>query len=681
MKSSVELTLRKATSHQNKGEITQAIQLYESILNKFPKNNKARQAINTLKRQIRQDHPAQDRLNNMLALYKQGRLEETVNIAVELIRDYPELVTPYNILGNTFAKLNHLDAALETYKRALAIDPNHAELHNNLGVTHTKTGAWAAAAASFKRAAELMPDYIDAHSNLGVALIETGYLDEAIISLKRATQLMPKHAGAHNNLGIALKETGNFEAAVNSFKRVLELQPDNASALSQKIYLQEQMCVWEQQDDIQTAAKVFDQENSNAAPFTLLTIEDNPEKQHLRATNYARLNFTRTPLPGPNKPMQRPEKLRIGYFSADFHNHATMYLMARLFEEHDNNKFSIFAYSYGSDKNDEMRQRLIHSVDHFRDVRNMTDKEIAIQARQDNIDIAVDLKGYTYQSRTGIFTYRAAPIQINYLGYPGTMGNSFIDYIIADEIVIPADMQKYFSENIIYLPHSYQVNDSTREISERKLYRSEFNLPKTAFVFCCFNKNYKISPDEFDIWMRLLHKVQGSVLWLMRSNKQAEVNLIKEAVTRGIERERIVFADKLPHAEHLARLQLADLFLDTFKVNAHTTTSDALWAGLPVITKVGKSFAARVAASLLCATGMDELVTYSEEDYETLALELAINKDKLNAIKNKLAKNRKTYPLFNTELFVRHLEQAYIQIYQRYYDDSPLQAIRVKPLV
>jgi predicted O-linked N-acetylglucosamine transferase (SPINDLY family) len=324
-----------------------------------------------------------------------------------------------------------------------------------------------------------------------------------------------------------------------------------------------------------------------------------------------------------------------------------------------------------------MRQRLINAVDVFDDVKEMSDKDIALLARQDKIDIAVDLKGFTKDSRTGIFSYRAAPIQISYLGYPGTMGAEFIDYIIADKVVIPEKDKPYYRESVIYLPHSYQVNDNTRVISDRLVTKFSMRLPEQGFIFCCFNQNYKISPAEFNIWMRLLTKIKGSVLWLLKSNKWAESNLRLEAEKWGISGDRLIFAERLPQAEHLARQKLADLFLDTFNVNAHTTASDALWSGLPVVTKLGQGFAARVAGSLLAAIDMPELITETEQDYEALILDLATNPERLGAIKIKLAANRLSKPLFNTELFTKHLEDGYQRAYQQYFDGKKPEAIYV----
>jgi len=677
VKASLESTLRKARGYQKKGKIDEAVQIYQDILKKFPGNKTVQLELNNLERHQQENNLPQDRLNELLSLYNRGLLAETVQMATGIIEEFPSVVKPYDILAKTYAQLNNLNAAQAVYKQVLRLKPDYFEACNNLGVVLINSGAWGAAASCFKRAIELKPDYVEAYCNLGVALSETGDIEQAVISLRQAVKLQPQYIAAHNNLGFALKEAGDLEAAVASFDNALALQPDHVSALANRTYLQAEMCDWHQYDAIKDELEIFERENSNQAPFSLFTINDAPDKQRIYAENFARSKYRCSPLPMAKNAERKHEKIRVGYFSSDFYNHATMYLMASFFEHHDKNNFEIFAYSYGPDKDDKMRQRVIRDVDVFRDVRNNSDKEIAELAREDSIDIAVDLKGHTRGARTGIFCYRPAPIQISYLGFPGTMGVDFIDYLIADNVVIPSEFKKHYSENIIYLPNSYQVNDSTRAISEREMKRSEFNLPEDGFVFCSFNKNYKISPREFDIWMRLLKKVDGSVLWVFRSNGKAPQNLINEAKSRGVSADRIIFADKLPLDEHLARLRLADLFLDTFNVNAHTTASDALWVGLPVVTKIGKSFPARVAASLLNATGMQELVTETEDAYEALAFELATNKKKLDTIRQNLAANRETCPLFNTELFVRQIEAAFLEAYKLYEKGKAPETIKI----
>ena len=345
--------------------------------------------------------------------------------------------------------------------------------------------------------------------------------------------------------------------------------------------------------------------------------------------------------------------------------------MAELFERHDRSVCELIAFSFGPDTNDEMRKRLVAAFDKFINVRTHSDKDVALLSRSLGIDIAVDLKGYTRQSRPGIFSFRAAPLQVNYLGYPGTMGAEFIDYLIADATLIPEANQQHYSEKIAYLPNSYQVNDAKRPISDKAFTRKELGLPQTGFVFCCFNNNYKITPGTLDGWMRILKQVEGSVLWLLEDNPKAASNLIKEAAHRGVGAERLIFAPRMPLAEHLARHRLADLFIDTLPCNAHTTASDALWAGLPVLTCVGEAFASRVAASLLNGVQLPELITSTQSAYEARAIELATNPESLRHVKQELANHRLTTPLFDTQLFARHLEAAYTAMYERYQADLP----------
>ena len=380
---------------------------------------------------------------------------------------------------------------------------------------------------------------------------------------------------------------------------------------------------------------------------------------------------------GPIIKQPRQPKIRLGYYSADFHNHATAYLMAELFERHDKSKFELIAFSFGPETKDEMQIRVSQAFDHFINVASLSDLEVALLSRELGIDVAIDLKGVTQDSRLGIFSFRAAPIQVSYLGYPGTLGADYIDYLIADKTLIPPQSQQHYSEKIVYLPNSYQVNDRHRVIAPTQFTKQELGLPEDAFVFCCFNNNFKITPDIFDSWVRILKAVEGSVLWLLQDNPTAAMNLQKEAVRRGLDPARLVFAKRMDLPEHLARHKAADLFLDTTPCNAHTTASDALWAGLPLLTCMGETFASRVAASLLKAIELPELITETQADYEKLAIDLAKTPEKLNAIIEKLERNRLTTPLFDTTLFTKHIEVAYMQMYERYQADLPPEHIKV----
>jgi predicted O-linked N-acetylglucosamine transferase (SPINDLY family) len=428
-----------------------------------------------------------------------------------------------------------------------------------------------------------------------------------------------------------------------------------------------QLCIW---DDFsqrlnELTKKIINNEKV-AVPFPVLALIDEPEIQRKTNEIYVKNECPMINVLPKIKRYPKHSKIRIGYFSADFHNHATMHLMAELFERHDKKKFELIAFSFGPDKKDEWRQRVFLCFDQFVDVRLKSDHEISLLARKMKIDIAIDLKGFTRDSRTNIFAEGSAPIQVSYLGYPCTMAADYIDYLIADSILIPKEKQQHYSEKIVYMPNSYQVNTSKRNISETSLMRHKFGLPNTGFVFCCFNNNYKITPPIFSGWMRILKAVENSVLWLIESNKVASKNLKKEAKKFGINEDRLVFAKYTTVEEHLNRIKLADLFIDTLPCNAHTTTSDALRMGLPVLTCIGSSFASRVAASLLNAVNLPELITTTQEQYESFAIKLAIHPEKLNTIKEKLLKNLPTAALYNTQLFVRHLESAYLNMYDRY---------------
>lgn len=619
-----------------------------------------------------------------------GRPEEALaryDRAIALAPDYAEAMSNR---GNTLKDLKRLDEALDSFDRALALLPAYVEAHVNRGIVlyrlkragealaaydsaialaPTVAEAWNNrgnalaelhrlddALASIDRALDLRADYVEAHVNRGNVLKGLKRLDEALAAYDRAIALSPDLADAHCNRGTVLKFLKRPDEALAAHERALALRPGHGLALSEALNIRAHMCDWSRFAADVAAAR--DGAPEAVMPFHFLSYDDDPARQLRRAAGWSSGlsgsgDVVRQcwPEPGP--------KIRIGYFSADFHNHATMYLMARLFELHDKARFEVHAFSFGLAARDAMRARLLAAVDAFHDVAAMSDADIAALSRATQIDIAVDLKGYTETARPAIFAARAAPVQISYLGYPGTMGAGFMDYILGDPVVIPAGDEHHYAETVIRLPHSYQVNDDRRDISDRVFTRAELGLPEDGFVFCCLNNNYKITPDVFDIWMRLLAEVEGSVLWLLADNRWAEANLRSEAAARGIDVARLVFARRVPVPEHLARQRCADLFLDTFNYAAHTTASDALWAGLPVVTKLGRSFAARVGASLLHAVGLPELVTETEEDYAALALALARDPGRLADVNAKLAANRRTAPLFDTARFTRDLEAIY----------------------
>jgi predicted O-linked N-acetylglucosamine transferase (SPINDLY family) len=641
-----------------------------------------------------------------------GRLEEALDsyqCALKIRPDYAEVL--YN-RGNAQTELGRLDEALDSYQGALKIKPDYAEAYNNRGVALHALKRFEEARESYERALEIDADYAEACYNHGLALRELGRFEEALDSYERALKIKPDYAEAHNNRGVALQalrrfeearesyeraltikpnlaeawygcgnalsELGRFEEALDSYERALKLEPDQKWLCGTWLLTKMQLCDWRDFNmQIANLDAAIHQGRKYSVPFPVIALRDSPSLQRRAAEIWANEAHREIPLPPWTHKRSRRERIRVGYYSADYHDHATAHLMAGLFERHDRARFELVAFSFGPDKRDEMRQRLSAAFDRFIDVRTRSDKDIALASREMEIDIAVDLKGFTQHERHGIFTYRAAPIQVNYLGCPGTMGAPYLDYIIADQGLIPEQSRPYYTEKVVYLPNSYQVNDRRRQIADRKFSRTELGLPATGFVFCCFNNSYKINPETFDGWMRILSRVEGSVLWLLEDNRTAVKNLRDEAKARGVSAARLIFAARMPQSEHLARHRAADLFIDTLPCNAHTTASDALWSGLPVLTRQGESLAARVAASLLNAIGLPELVTTTQEHYEMLAIELATDAGRLAEIREKLSRNRLTTPLFDTELCTRHIEDAYTQMYERYQADLSPEHIAV----
>jgi predicted O-linked N-acetylglucosamine transferase (SPINDLY family) len=601
-----------------------------------------------------------------VSLHQQGDLARAKTIYEQVLAVQPQHFDALHFLGVIAAQSKDPALAVALIGAAIAIKKDNADSYSNHAYALSQLKRFDEALASCDTAIALKPDHANACYNRGIALQELRRFEQALISYDKAIAIKLNYAVAHHNRGTTLIELGRPDDALVSYEKAISIRPDN-EFLYAKLHTQMSLCVWNDlSGQLAQVESALTQDLLIGPPFPLLGLTDNPALQLLASTLHAKDKFLGFGTLGDLKNRPFDGKIRIGYYSADFHNHATSYLMAELFEAHDSQRFELYGFSFGPDQQDEMRQRVSGGFDHFFDVTNKSDREIAAMSRALGVDIAIDLKGFTQNSRTGIFAERCAPIQVSYLGYPGTMGAPYFDYIVADKTVIPPESQQYFSEKIVYLPHSYQVNDSKRKISDNVFTRTELGLPETGFVFCCFNNNYKIVPATFDGWMRLLRTVDGSVLWLLEDNPTAAKNLRKEAEIRGVDASRLVFAKRMALEDHLARQRVADLFLDTSPYNAHTTASDALWAGLPVLTLLGHSFAARVAASLLNAMDLPELITATQEEYEARAIKLANEPARLAEIKKKLHSNLKTSPLFNGELFARHIEAAYAEMHKRY---------------
>jgi len=618
-------------------------------------------------------HPQHSRANELLA-YITGNLGDS-NSSHKLLKIACEdqNCTPQALyyLGSSYLNLDCPHEAIQFFSAALSKGGNFFEGLHDLATAQALANQKKEAIENFKKATELNPHSPEVFYNLGKVYDSLKEYKEAIRCYELAIQIWPDFAQAHFNKATALADLGLNEQAVVEYRHAQRLMPEMELLCGNLIHAEMKLCDWYGLDtNIQSLMQLTrDTNHLVSEPFSMISIS-NLESLNLKlATTFSNIKF-------PNRAQDKSlfasktknKKIALGYFSANFHNHAVAYLISEIFEKHDRNKFQLIAFSFGPDKNDEMQNRLKGVFDSFIDVKNKSDQEVATLSRELGIDIAIDLMGHTQDGRPGIFALHAAPIQINYLGYPGTLGALYMDYIIADPITIPESNRDFFTEKIIYLPNCYQANDGKRAISDKVFGRSEMGLPETGFVFCCFNQNYKITPSVFDDWMRILSQVEGSVLWLLEDSVTAATNLKQEALARGIEPERLIFAKRMGLPEHLARHHLADLFLDTLPYNAHTTASDALWAGLPVLTCVGETFPGRVAASLLKAIGLPELIAESRKEYMEMAIQLANDPQRLKSIRNRLAENRLTTPLFDSTLFTKHIEAGYQKAYDRYHD-------------
>ena len=592
----------------------------------------------------------------------------------------PGIAYAYLNRGNLLRERKKLDMALASYNRAIEADPANAQAYCNRGILLTELRQWDAAFASLNRAIELNPDLAEAHCSRGQLLANVMRMEAAIASFDRAIALKPDYAEVFRNRGDALVGLKQYVAAIASYDQAIILKPDFPYLRGGRRHTAMYICDWgDLESDVDRLTAGIDADAKVVPPFAVLALLNSARLQHRAARIWVREQY-----PAENSlpailPHPATNRIRLGYFSGDFHEHPVALLAAEFLEAHDRSRYEVIAFSFGPDTQDDVRKRLERAFDRFVDVRDKSDQEVALLARSLNIDIAVDLGGHTGYSRTRVFALRAAPIQINYLGYPGTMGAEYMDYLIGDRVVIPEEQRRHYTEKIVYLPNSYLPYDSSRAIASTVFTREDLGLPSTGFVFCCFNNNHKITPDTFDSWMRILRRVENSVLWLSQNDPTAASNLRREALRRGVDGGRLIFADRMSSLpEHLARQRVADLFLDTRPYNAHATALDALWAGLPVLTCLGEGFAGRVAASLLNAIELPELITVTPAQYENLAVQLAANPQHLQEIRQKLARNRLKTPLFDTKAFTRHLEAAYTKIHERYRANLPPEHIYVE---
>jgi predicted O-linked N-acetylglucosamine transferase (SPINDLY family) len=564
-------------------------------------------------------------------------------------------------LGNALRELGDHREAAASYERALALKPDNPGVLNNRGVVLLDAHWPEAAIACFEAAVALKPDYADAHVNLGHALRRLHRYEAAAAAYGEATRHRPDYAQAHADQGICLYDLRRYEAAVQSFDRARALDP-SVDVSSMRLHCLQQLCDWRgrAQELDQLTARIERREPASN-PFLFFALCGSAVLQLELAASWADQKCGVQDALAPPARRGRSGKIRIGYFSPDFYNHPVSILLADIFEMHDRTKFEVNALSYGPPIQDTMRQRLVSAFDRFLDVHGKSERDIAIAGRDLGLDIAVDLAGFTGEAK--IFAYRPASIQVSYLGYVGTLGADFMDYLIADDTLIPAAERGRYREKILYLP-SYQANSRTRAAAEG-ITRAQLGLPADGFVFACFNSNHKITPDVFDTWMNLLRRVEHSSLLLYAESPAAEQNLRREARERGIADARLVFSPRLPYAEYLARFRAADLFLDTAPFNGGTTVADALWAGLPVLTLSGEAFSSRYAASLLTALGLPELITVSRLEYEETAAALAADAQRLATLRCKVAEGLAGSALFDPARFTRTLEAGFSAIYER----------------
>lgn len=611
---------------------------------------------------------AEAHMNFGNVLKDQGRFDEAIDKFKRALEINPADPHVYYNMGIALQKRGDVEAAIESYRQAIALNPYLAPVYTNLGTLLKDIGHYPEAVEAFNKGIALDPNIPETYNNLGIALTELKQHDLAIEQFQKSLALKPDNDEAHYNLGFAYRGAKKLMEAIQSYRRALELNPNNVHAVGELVHQLRHACIWGEETDAleKRFIEMIGRKREGLSPFVALTLQTTPAEQLACAKIFSRKFAVSDKAQFRHSKDRGHDKIRIGYLSADYHQHATAYLMAELFERHDKSRFETYAYSYGPDDGSDLRKRLVKSFDSFVDIRELPHKEAAQRIYDDSIDILVDLKGYTGDTRSNLCAMRPAPVQVNYIGYPGTMGADFMDYIIADPVIAPMEHQPFFAEKIVQLPDCYQPNDTHREIFPETPTRAECGLPEKGFVFCSFNNTYKITPAIFDIWMRLLKQVEGSVLWTFEGNALAGENLRREAANRGVDPARLITAPGMLLDKHLARHKLGDLFLDTTPVNAHTTASDALWAGLPLVTCLGDSFVARVAASLLKAAELPELVTQNLAEYEALALSLAQDPVRLQGIKEKLQKNLLNVPLFDIARFVPQLESAYAKMWQKW---------------
>lgn len=617
--------------------------------------------------------------NQAVIFHQHNKLSESEASYRKALKLNPEFAEALNNLGNVLKDQGRWKEALSQYRKALKIYTDHPMLLNNIGNSLLHLGEVNQAVQYLIKAIQQDSGYVDPLNNLANAYRTLGKFEDAVKAYSKAIELDSNIADIHYNLAGLLAYLGKTQDSVVYYRNTIELDPTNVAAASALYHQLLSLCDWDELAELQNnieinLAKVAGQNISDlGSPFLAVTRTEDLAQNYLVAKAASRKIINSLDIPKSKsfafgKRTAKKECLKIGYLSNDFYDHAIMHLLMGVFRVHNKNKnkIEIVCFSYGKDDDSEYRKKLIQYSDAFFDLSKLSDYEAAQKIYNAGTDILVDLMGHTQDSRLGICAYRPAPIQVTYLGFPGTSGADFFDYVLTDQVVTPQAHETFYSEKFAYLPDSYQPNDNQQKISDKVFTRTEVGLPEHGFVFSSFNQPYKLDPVIFDIWMNLLNQVKHSVLWLYVVDDVAVTNLKHEAEKRGIDTARLIFAEKLQKELHLARIKLADLVLDTRVYNGHTTTADALWAGVPVITMQGQHFASRVSSSLLRAMDLAELVTTDLDSYESLALNLASDSQDLNTLREKLLQQRVSAPLFDTAIFTRNLEKAYSVMWQRF---------------
>lgn len=658
-----EQRLDNAVQYHKAGDLNRAGSVYREILQRNPTHATALSHLGLL-------------------LYQTGAKEQALEMIERSLNVSPEVAETRNNYALVLHDLGRDHDAIAQYHKCIETKPDLLEPYSNLANVLRRHGNVNQAVSLYHHVLNLNPLFYDARLNLGVLLMEQGQPDEALQHFHRLEADRPGDSKLRFNLGVSYFDKHEFAVAIKHFAKAFEIDPHSAGALTYLIASKREICDWAGLTDLE--AKLHQLVSNGVLhgimPFQSLFLPSfaTPERQAAVARAFVSRLPQRSDAPSfASRPKARPPKLRIAYLSADFHDHATSHLMLGLFARHDRRRFEVITYSYGPPSNDYYRRKIAADSDQFYDMRGQSYTETADHIRGHHVDILIDLKGYTTQARAQICAQRPAPLQVSYLGYPATMGADFIHYLLTDATVTSFEDAPHYTEKLVYLPGCYQINDREQAISSTAYTREQCNLPARGFVFCCFNNSFKIEPLVFDVWMRLLARTPDSVLWLLHTGESTEENLRHEARARGVSPDRLIFARKLPKSEHLARHRLADLFLDTLTYNAHTTASDALWTGVPVISLPGKTFAGRVATSLLRAMDLAELSVSTLIAYEQLALEIAHDTGYHRSLKSSVENNRVRSSLFDTNAFVGHLENAYDTMWCIYQDGDPPRSFSV----